>query len=99
MQEQPPPFFAMTQMLAGFQVSQALYVVAKLDICTMLDDGPRTVADLAERSGVQVEALGRIIRTLGMFGLFHRSGDLVETTPLGAMLSRKHPETLSNAAE
>jgi len=100
MQEQPPPFFAMTQMLAGFQVSQALYVVAKLDICTMLDDGPLSVADLAQRSGASPQPLGRLIRTLGMLGLFHTTEDgRVGTTPLGATLSRHHPQTQANLAE
>ncbi|MEV6637015.1 methyltransferase [Actinoplanes sp. NPDC051470] len=98
-QPAPPITAVMTQMLAGFQVSQALYVVAKLDICTMLDDGPQTTAKLAELSGAQVRPLSRIIRTLSMLGLFRSEGDLVETTPLGATLSRNHPETLCNVAE
>ena len=58
----PPPGVVMTQLLAGFQVSQALYVVATLDVCTLLDDGPRTVADLAEHSGAPADPLGRLIR-------------------------------------
>jgi hypothetical protein len=100
MQEQPPPAAMMTQLLAGFQVSQALYVVTKLDICTMLDDGPLSVADLAKRSGVLPQPLGRVIRALGMLGLFRTTADgRVETTPLGATLSRDHPQTMANLAE
>ncbi|MBB5938587.1 methyltransferase [Streptomyces zagrosensis] len=95
----PPPGIAMTQLLGGFQVSQALYVAAKLDVCTMLDDGPRTVADLAERSGTPADPLGRLIRTLTMVGVFRSEGDLVATTPLGALLSRNHPGSLAGVAE
>ncbi|MGP2436943.1 methyltransferase [Streptomyces sp. JW3] len=96
----PPPGVVMTQLLGGFQVSQALYVVAKLDVCTMLDDGPRTVADLAERSGALADPLGRLIRTLTMIGVFRTTEDgLVATTPLGALLSRNHPASLVDAAE
>ncbi|MFJ9027656.1 methyltransferase [Streptomyces sp. NPDC102274] len=94
----PPPAIVMTQLLGGFQVSQALYVVAKLDVCTMLDDGPLTVADLAERSGVSADPLGRLIRTLTMIGVFRSEGDRVATTPLGALLSRNHPASLEGAA-
>ena len=36
-----PESLAMIQMLSGFQVSQALYVVAKLGVATVLADGPR----------------------------------------------------------
>ncbi|MFB7493344.1 methyltransferase [Streptomyces sp. NPDC056161] len=95
----PPPGVVMTQLLGGFQVSQALYVVAKLDVCTLLDDGPRTVADLAEYSGVSADPLGRLISTLTMVGVFRSEGDLVATTPLGALLSRDHPASLAGAAE
>ncbi|MFG2477798.1 methyltransferase [Streptomyces fagopyri] len=95
----PPPAVVMSQLLGGFQVSQALYVVAKLDVCTMLDDGPLTVADLAERSGALADPLGRLVRTLTMVGLFRTEGDLVATTPLGALLSRAHPASLAAVAE
>ncbi|MFE3264092.1 methyltransferase [Streptomyces sp. NPDC059215] len=95
----PPPAVVMSQLLGGFQVSQALYVVAKLDICTMLDDGPRTVAELAERSGALAGPLGRLVRTLTMVGVFRTEGDLVTATPLGALLSRAHPASLAAVAE
>ncbi|MGW6796601.1 methyltransferase [Streptomyces chartreusis] len=95
----PAPSLVMTQLLGGFQVSQALYVITKLDICTMLDDGPLGVGQLAERSGASPQPLSRLIRTLAMLGLFRTDGDIVETTPLGALLSRTHPQTLANVAE
>ncbi|WP_033416433.1 methyltransferase [Streptomyces canus] len=95
----PAPSLVMTQLLGGFQVSQALYVVTKLDICTMLEDGPLSVGELAERSGARPQQLSRLVRTLAMLGLFRTDGEFVETTPLGALLSRRHPATLANVAE
>ncbi|GAB3275503.1 methyltransferase [Kineosporia babensis] len=87
-------------MLAGFQVSQALYVAAKLDICTLLDDGPLAVDELAERTGAQPQPLSRLIRTLGMLGLFRTTEDgRVASTELGATLSRNHPQTQTNIAQ
>jgi hypothetical protein len=65
----------------------------------MLDDGPRTVAELAERSGASADPLGRLIRTLTTVGVFRSDGDRVATTPLGALLSRTHPASLVDAAE
>jgi hypothetical protein len=66
----------------------------------MLDDGPLSVADLAQGSGASPQPLGRVIRTLGMLGLFRTTEDgRVETTPLGATLSRDHPQTQANVAE
>jgi hypothetical protein len=98
-QEQPsgtlPPAMQMIQLLGGFQLAQALYVVAKLDIATQLDDGPKTVADLAASSGAQPEPLGRLIRTLAPIGVFrHLPDGKVETTPLGATLSAHRADSV-----
>jgi hypothetical protein len=101
--EQPvgvlPSAMQMVQLVGGFQLSQALYVVAKLDIATLLDDGPKTVADLAAASGAQPELLGRLIRTLAPIGVFrHLPDGTVETTPLGATLSANRPDSTRAAA-
>jgi hypothetical protein len=79
-----PPAMQMAQLLGGFQISQALYVVAKLDIATQLDDGPKAVADLAAASGAQPEMLGRLIRTTCPTAPWrpgpHRRGDAAPLT-------------------
>ncbi|WP_200307563.1 methyltransferase [Streptomyces adelaidensis] len=94
-----PPVMPLTQMLAGFQISQALYVIAKLDVATRLADGPRDLASLASETGAHEEALGRLIRTLAPFGLFQDAGaGRVAVTPLGAFLSATHPMSLRPAA-
>ncbi len=90
----PSPSAVMTQMMAGFQVSQALYVIAKLDIATELDDGPLHVHELAERTGAHEPAVRRLIRTLAPLGIFTTKDGTVSTTPLGAVLSRHHPESV-----
>ncbi len=41
MEAAPPPPVQMMQMLSGFQISQGLYVTAKLGIADQLLDGPR----------------------------------------------------------
>ena len=66
----PPPPVQMLQMLAGFQVSQALYVAAKLGVADRLVDGPRSVADVADTVGADAASLRRLLRTLASFGVF-----------------------------
>ncbi|GGL15285.1 methyltransferase [Streptomyces flaveus] len=89
----------MTQMLAGFQVSQALYVVAKLNIATKLAKGPRPLGSLAEETGADEDALRRLLRTLAPLGLFRHGGhDTVEVTSFGELLSASHPASLRDAA-
>jgi hypothetical protein len=57
-------------LISGYRVSQALYVVAKLDIAGLLADGPRTSDDLAEATGTHAGALYRVLRFLAGVGLF-----------------------------
>jgi hypothetical protein len=77
----------MMQMLSGFEISQALYTVAKLGIATALVDGPRTVEDLAVITQSDTDALRRIIRFLATLGVFRTNDGTVEITPLGATLA------------
>lgn len=94
-----PPQVQMVQMLAGFQISQALYAVAKLDIATALADGPRTVAELSSVAGTHEDSLRRLIRTLASIGLFADAGDgRVTLTPLGATLAAGVPGSVRNLA-
>lgn len=92
----PKPTDVMTQLMGGFQVSQAVYVAAKLDLPTMLDEagGPLTVAELAERSGARVQPLRRLLRTLASMGLFTVDGDRISLAPIGATLSRNASDSL-----
>jgi hypothetical protein len=95
----PPPSAVLVRILGGFQVSQAAYVVAKLGVATILEqEGPTTAAALAERTGARPEPLARLVRTLAPLGLFSTEGDTVAVTPVGALLSEKHPESLYDAA-
>ncbi|MEU1982142.1 methyltransferase [Nocardia sp. NPDC019395] len=90
---------AMMQLLGGFQISQAVYVVAKLDIATQLDDGPRSIGDLAANCGARPELLRRLVRSLAPLGVFRGlDGDMVETTAIGATLSSRRPGSLRDIA-
>ncbi|MFE3001456.1 methyltransferase [Nocardia sp. NPDC059246] len=94
-----PPTAVMMQILGGFQTSQAAYVVAKLGIATILEqEGSKPVAELAERTGAQPDALRRLIRTLAPLGLFATDDDRVSITPLGATLSETHAQSLYDMA-
>jgi hypothetical protein len=88
----------MLQLLAGFQVSQALYVVAKLGVATVLADRPRTVAETAAATGADADPLHRLIRTLTPMGIFRTDGDTVEATPLGLTLAEGRPGSVRDVA-
>ena len=83
------------ELIGGFQISQAIYVLAKLDVATLLAGGPRPLGEVAEKVGADGDVLRRLIRTLAPTGLFRRRGDdVVELTPIGMLLSSTHPASL-----
>src|SRR5689334_22797526 len=95
---EPPPV-RMVQLLAGFQISQALYCVAELGVSTRLLEGPRTVGELAEAVGASPPALRRLLRDLAGLGLFTAAGpDTWAITPLGATLAEGSPGSVRDLA-
>jgi hypothetical protein len=89
----------MVQMLAGFQLSQALYVVAKLGVPDLLVEGPRPADTLAEAAGADAGCLRRILRTLASIGLFEETpDDGYALTPLGRTLATDDPGSVRDLA-
>lgn len=95
---EPPAQMRMLHLVSGFQLSQAVYVVAKLGIATALLDGPLPADELAARTQTDPAALRRLVRALAAQGLFRRSGDVVELTELGATLADDHPGSVRSVA-
>ena len=81
------PTEQMLQMMSGLWVSRGIYVAAKLGIADLLIDGPRTAAELAASTGTHAGSLYRILRMLGMIGIFAESaGQTFALTPLSETL-------------
>lgn len=60
------------QSIDAYQLSQCLYVAAKLGIADLLKDGPKHYVELAKASGVHANALFRLLRALACAGVFNR---------------------------
>jgi hypothetical protein len=85
--ELPPPV-QMVQLLAGFQLSQALYAAAVLKVPDALLAGARPVGEIAERTGAHAPSLERLMRTLAGIGVFTEvSPGTFALTPLGETLT------------
>lgn len=82
-----PPAVQMVQLLSGFQVSQALYVAAKIGVADRLIDGPVSAERLASDLDCDPVALSRLLRTLASLGVFRATGaGAYGLTDLGATL-------------
>lgn len=81
------PRKALSQMLVGNQIQQAIYVAAKLGIADLLIDGPQASEALAQASGAHPRSLYRLLRALASFGVFRENEDnCFELTPIGSLL-------------
>jgi len=82
-----PPSVAMLQLIAGFWVSRALYIAAKLGIADFLAEGPQESTALAAATGTHAPSLRRILRALASVGVFAEDEQgRFALTPLGATL-------------
>src|SRR5436305_5229986 len=75
------------RMIQGYQVTQALYVAARLEIPDLLAEGPQPVSELATRSGAHAPSLARLLRALSALGVFVEvQADVFGLTPLSETL-------------
>ena len=82
-----PPAVALTQMVSGYWVSQAIYVAARLGVADLLAGGPKHVVELAGACGADEAALYRVMRMLAGVGVFARDAEgRFRLTPLSEPL-------------
>ena len=51
-------------MIAGFWLSRCVYIAAKLGLADLVQDSPKTPAELAALTGTRAAALARVLRAL-----------------------------------
>lgn len=69
---EPPLPFRLVEMAAGYWVSQALHVAAKLGLADLIAaaGGEASAAEIAPRAGADASALHRLLRALASRGVF-----------------------------
>jgi hypothetical protein len=77
----------MNQLIRGYWVTQAIYVVAELGIADFLTRGPKLPSELAQATNVNPDLLYRVMRALASIGIFFEEDDgRFRLTPLGDTL-------------
>ena len=69
------PRDALLRMTNGYQVSQAIHVAATLGIAELLEEGSKSVDELAEATGTYAPTLYRLLRALASVGVFTEQSD------------------------
>jgi hypothetical protein len=86
------------QLIQGAQITQALYVVAKLGIADLLKDASRSSEELAEATATHAFSLYRLLRLLTAVGiLIEEDSHHFALTSLGSYLQTDVPGSMRNA--
>jgi O-methyltransferase/methyltransferase family protein len=93
--QQEQPHLAMLQIIGGFWISRAVYVIAKLGIPDLLRTGPKTAAELASATETHAASLFRVLRALVSVGVLSGESDnRFGLTPLSETLITDVPGSL-----
>jgi len=85
----------MLQIISGFWISRAVYVIGKLGIPDLLQSGPKTAEELATATETHAPSLFRILRALVSVGVLSSAeGGRFAQTPLSETLVTDAPGTL-----
>jgi DNA-binding HxlR family transcriptional regulator len=92
---QPPALF---QMMAGYWVSQSIYVASKLGIPDAIQSGPKSCREIAAITGVHENSLFRLLRVLESIGICTRKKERYELTAQGRLLQSNVQGSLRSMA-
>ena len=68
--DQLPPPLMLWSLINTHTIARCLHVVAEAGVADALDDRPKSAAELAAATGLNADALGRILRLLAANGVF-----------------------------
>lgn len=88
----PPPAAQLIQMAAGYWISCILHAGAQLGLADRLANGAKTAAEIAQKDGLDAQALHRLMRSLAGLGILSEKDDKrFALTPLGEALKSGAP--------
>lgn len=94
-QPEVTPQVAMLQMISGFWISRAIYIIAKLGIADHLAGGPKTADEIAAATNANAGAIYRVFRALSSVGVLTVDADQrFGLTPLSETLRTDAPGSL-----
>ena len=86
------PQAAMFQIISGFWISRAVYIIAKLGIPDILKDGPKSTNELAAETNTHAPSLYRVLRALVSVGVLSGNDEgKFALTPLSETLVTDAP--------
>jgi hypothetical protein len=88
------PVKTVLDLAGAYALPRCLHVAADLGVADVLDETPRTAADLAAAVNADPDALGRILRLLAAHGIFAVQGYAFTHSPASQLLRTDHPHSM-----
>lgn len=92
--EAPPPPALLTNLATAHFAARCLHVIATEMVADHIGDTPQPAAKIAQASGVNADALSRMLRLLATYGLFEETAEGWRHTPASALLRSDHPHSM-----
>jgi DNA-binding IclR family transcriptional regulator len=85
-------------LINAHAIARSMHVIAELGVADALDDRPVSATELAAATGVNADALGRMLRLLAAHGVFASEPEGYVHTPASRLLRSDHPNSLRSFA-
>lgn len=100
MEHQAPPQSAIMHLIAGYWLSRAVYLAARLKLADAVGEKGATLGALAGATGTRPDRLQRLLRALASHGFFRQQADgTFVQTPLSQTLLSGAPGSMRALAE
>lgn len=93
-----PPAQMLWGMINSNVLARCVQVVAEYGVADALADHPMTAAELAVQTGMNADALRRMLRLLAAHQVFTQEEDLYGHTPVSELLRTDHPHSMRSFA-
>ncbi|KAJ7094326.1 S-adenosyl-L-methionine-dependent methyltransferase [Mycena epipterygia] len=84
-------------MAESGQESQALYFVTSLGIADIIGNGALSLAEISEKTGVEIQFLGVVMNCMSGRGYFEEDSGVYRNNTLSAVLREDHPSSMKSA--
>ena len=78
---------ALLQIISGFWISRAVFIVAKLGLADLMKSGPKSAEHLAAATNTHAPSMFRILRALASVGFLNYNGTEFSLTPVSELVS------------
>lgn len=90
----PPPAQLVWNLVNAHAIARCVHVVAEFGVADALGDAPAPAAELAQGTGMDADALDRMLRLLVANGVFAAGAGGYAHTPASELLRSDHPQSM-----